>query len=115
MYATYTDYTTYLGGRTAKITSGEWSYYATKATVYMDNLSSLVNATVITDEIKYCCCEVAELLKADEGADHSITSESNDGYSVSYNTERNFNDKVFDIMKFYLSRTGWLYRGVIVC
>jgi len=115
MYATYTDYTTYLSGRKAKLTQTEYPYYGQKATIYMDSIAPNLAAATVTDKIKSCCCEIAEMLKVEESR-NGIQSENNDGYSVSYRTDLPIAVNINSTMQFYLSGTGLLYRGVsVIC
>lgn len=115
MYASYADYTSYLGGRMAKIPQNEFDGWSKKASFYMDSYSSVKNATTASEEIKFCCCEIAELLKSEENIQPGIISENNDGYSVQFDTSLPKEVRVYRIMKFYLLRSGYLFRGVRVC
>ena len=114
MYATYEQYTTYLSGKTPKVDSTEFTYFSNKASIIMDTFSGLKNATVLPDEVISCCCEIVELLKTTENR-QGISSENNDGYSVSYDTAIPVKSMAYSIMNDYLANTGLLYRGCSIC
>ena len=85
------------------------------------------DSTLITDEIKDCCCELVELLyHADsvaqqalqDGAPGPLVSFNNDGQSGAFDlsqstyTEPGKASKVKEIIYRYLGGTGLLYSGV---
>ena len=115
MYASYSDYTTWLSGRTPLILESEFNYYSNAASMYMDRIAPLLSEQTISDEIKACCLEVAEMLKRDF-ARGNVTSESNDGFSVSYDTKMSIDMSIRDKVNFYLGGKGLMYRGVgVIC
>ena len=115
MYASYSDYTTWLSGRTPLILESEFDYYSNTASMYMDRLAPLLKDQTVTDEIKVCCLEVAEMLKKDFTRGN-VTSESNDGFSISYDTKMSIDMSIRDKINFYLGGKGLLYRGVgVIC
>lgn len=120
-YATYSDYTAYLHGRSEVITSLDFPYYATKATqAIRNNTFGNINEASISDEVKYCTCEVAELyynndmMKA-SNSHGAITSEKVGGHSISYadgkTSKAVFDDEVRQVIRDNLMSTGLLYRG----
>ena len=90
-------------------------------------LSRLVaDFNLITDEVKDCTCELAELLyqadtvsqKAAEQGGGLLSSYSNDGQSGTFDlsqssyTEEGKKRKTQEIIYKYLGNTGLLYRGM---
>lgn len=77
-----------------------------------------INTDEVDDNIKMCCCALAELNGEHEQAAaaeiKNINSESVQGYSVSYNTQTSsskiFNKAVRDTIALYLGANA-LYRG----
>ncbi len=80
---------------------------------------------LLTDEVKDCACELAELLyQADRSAQQAavqggvLQSYSNDGESGTFDlsqstfTEEGKAKKISEIIHRYLGNTGLLYRGV---
>ena len=115
MYASYSDYTTWLSGREPLILESEFDYYSNTASMYMDRIAPLLSEQTISDEIKACCLEVAEMLKRDFTRGN-VTSESNDGFSVSYDTKMSIDMSIRDKINFYLGGKGLMYRGVgVIC
>ena len=115
MYASYSDYTTWLSGRAPLIIESEFDYYSNTASMYMDRTAPLLSEQTINDEIKACCLEVAEMLKRDFTRGN-VTSESNDGFSVSYDTSMSIDMSIRDKINFYLGGKGLMYRGVgVIC
>ncbi len=83
------------------------------------------NTRLLTDEVKDCACELAELLyQADKSAQQAaaqggvLQSYSNDGESGTFDlsqstfTEEGKAKKIREIIHRYLGNTGLLYRGV---
>lgn len=115
-YATYTDYTTWLSGRTAKIVATDFPFYANKATRLMDKITvgKTKESLTVLDEMKNCCCELAEMLLAEESRNRNVKSENNDGYSVTYDETQTVDSRAKDICLEYLLDTGLLYKGGIL-
>lgn len=90
VYADQTFYTVqYLQGRSAKISDADFPYFAMQASAQINRfLGSAVPEDAIPEEVRLCCCEVAELLYTGETSEASkkagITSESVQGWSQSY-------------------------------
>ena len=99
MYASYLDYTTWLSGRTPLILESEFDYYSNTASMYMDRIAPLLSEQTISNGIKACCLEVAEMLKRDFTRGN-VTSESNDGFSVSYDTSMSIDMSIRDKINF---------------
>ncbi|MFW9601681.1 MAG: hypothetical protein ACMV1B_05095 [Prevotella sp.] len=115
MYASYSDYTTWLSGREPLILESEFDYYSNTASMYMDRIAPLLSEQTINNGIKACCLEVAEMLKRDFTRGN-VTSENNDGWSVSYDTSMSIDMSIRDKINFYLGGKGLMYRGVgVIC
>ena len=112
---------TYLSGREAVITTA-FSYYAMQASAeikrYID--VNLTDDEEIPESVKYCCCELAELLCKDAQAERQhgsgTLSESVQGWSKSYESSENRKIAMMQAMRAciykWLGNTGLMYRGV---
>ena len=107
----------YLCGRAAVITAA-FDFYARKATQQIKRYTfNHVDESNIPDEVKNCCCEIAEILYSDEHTSETgVSSESVGGWSRSYeSTEAKraaLNQSVRNAVYAWLSNTGLLYRGL---
>lgn len=89
VYADQTFYTEqYLQGRAAKVPAADFPFYARNASVTINSYAGAFPADDIPEEVRLCCCEIAELLCAGETSEASkkagIASESVQGWSQSY-------------------------------
>ena len=127
-YVDFTYYSTSFGGTT--IPEANFIKLERKARVFIDDITfdRLKNdATLITDTVKECLCEIMECnYKLDqeeaETGGKLISSETVDQHSVTYavsDIEKNAVDKsrinfikFYTIARQYLGNTGLLYRGV---
>lgn len=111
-------YSTYLCGREAVITTA-FDFYARKATQEIKRyVFGSIDENNLPDELKHCCCEIAEILYTDEHAfETGVSSESVGGWSRSYEnseTRKSAIDKsIRDSVYAWLSDTGLLYRGIV--
>jgi hypothetical protein len=116
----YTDYVyyqnTYKGDL---IPSNKFELYSRKATQYIKiNTFERIDELDIPDEVKMCCCELAELeYKSDNIAKtDGVTSEKVGEYSVSYESTQTIRDNkqkdMRNVLKLWLANTGLLYRGL---
>lgn len=130
MYADHKYYETgYLLGRPPVIPEDAYPYWEKQAERVLNQytLSRLVaDFNLITDEVKDCTCELAELLyqadtvsqKAAEQGGGLLSSYSNDGQSETFDlsqssyTEEGKKRKTQEIICKYLGNTGLLYRGM---
>ena len=129
MYASYNYYESgYLMGRDPKLSEDEFPLWEKQAERVLNQytFSRLVsNFGLITDEVKDCTCELAELLyQADKSAQQAaeqggiLQSYSNDGESGTFDlsqstfTEEGKAKKTREIIYRYLGNTGLLYAGV---
>lgn len=84
--------------------------YLVRANMYLEELF-LRPPKEIDNKIKYAACEIADMYY--ENAMYSnISSENNDGYSVSIDKRYSVNRKAYFIACRYLANTGLLYRGI---
>ena len=80
-----------------------------RANAYIGTLMLRTPSTV-PNEVKYAVCEIADMYNKEE-LRAGISSENNDGYSVTYDKSRTAENKAYDIAVLYLANTGLLYRG----
>ena len=130
MYADRKYYETgYLLGRSPVIPEDIYPYWEKQAERVLNQytLSRLVaDFNLITDEVKDCTCELAELLyqadtvsqKAAEQGGGLLSSYSNDGQSGTYDLSRSIYTedgkakKIREVIFRYLENTGLLYCGI---
>ena len=129
MYADYGYYTDgYLLGRSPAVPEAVFPYWEKQAERVLNQytFSRLAsNFGLITDDVKDCTCELAELLyQADRTSQQAseqggfLTSFSNDGESGTFDlSQSNFTEegkarKTKEIIYRYLGNTGLLYQGV---
>ena len=119
-FADYSYYASdYCRGVQPKIEMPEFNLYARKATAEIERLT-FGNVTKPADErVKFCCCELAELLYAFDkrSCEHGgVVSESVGGWSKSYGDEESqrqlLSQKVNACVRSWLAGTGWLFSGV---
>ena len=114
MYADYSYYSTNYHG--SLIPQAEYGYYGEKSSAKLDFFTfGRIGSGSVTDQIRSAACEVAEVMyQADKrrvnGAE--VTSENNDGYSVSYahtsgaDPKRAADKDLYDAAYTYLAQTG---------
>ena len=129
MYTSYNYYESgYLMGRDPKLSEDEFPLWEKQAERVLNQytFSRLAsNFGLITDDVKDCACELAELLyQADKSTQQAaeqggiLQSYSNDGESGSFDvsqstfTEEGKAKKTREIVYRYLGNTGLLYAGV---
>ena len=114
----YTD--EYLQGRNPTISAG-FNYYARNASKIIDlyTFGRLEGVGGIPKDVKFCCCELAELIFENETQSRDIgnkTSERIGSYSVSFSSKADsedaFKSKQYDIVIKWLGNTGLCYRGL---
>lgn len=129
MYVNYGYYESkYLLGREPTVPEDDFMFWE-KQTERVLNQYTFGRLTAdtefLTDEVKDCACELAELLyQADRSAQQAavqggvLQSYSNDGESGTFDlsqstfTEEGKAKKISEIIHRYLGNTGLLYRGV---
>ena len=89
VYADLTFYTNeYLQGRSAKITAADFPFFARNASMTINSYAGTFPSDAIPEEVRLCCCEIAELLYTGETSEANskagIASESVQGWSQSY-------------------------------
>ena len=117
MKVEYSFYTDTYGGD--EISEDDWQRIAQKAEQRLDSYtfgrcSGDWKGESWCNRAKCAVCEMSEILYADEKR-NGKTSESTDGYSVSYDTEKSLSDTLYDVARVYLGDTGLLYAGVDSC
>lgn len=119
-YADETFYNSnYLCGKQAVITVA-FDYYARQATQIIRQYTfDRIDTDNITEEVKMCCCDIAELIFNAEQADSKsggVTSATVGDVSESYESAESRQQlllqKINTAIKTWLSGTGLLYRGV---
>lgn len=113
-YSFYTD--TYGGNR---IPQDDWQRISQKAEQRLDSYtfgrcSGDWEGESWCKRAKCAVCEMSEILYTDEKR-KGKTSESTDGYSVSYDTGKSLAGTLYDVARVYLGDTGLLYAGVRSC
>lgn len=113
MIITMTDILTFYGemyGGDCKIPTAEFPLWERRAEFELARITGGRSAGTEDDRVKLCICEMAELLFT-ESRREGISSENNDGYSVTYE-KGDIKRKLCEIAKTQLSSTDFLYRGV---
>ena len=117
-YADYDFYTDKYLGRIIP-NENDFAYYALRASEIIDN-KTFGRINEITPAVQLACCAAADELYSDAStrakAASGVSSESVDGYSVSYrayNTEaeKAAEKRVNAAIKRYLGSTGLMFRG----
>lgn len=93
--------------------------YEYKARTELDNFTfgRLKKLESHNEEIQACVCEMSEYLYTEDQRpkDNGISSESTDGYSVTYQkakSQGNISRDLYQIATKHLAFSGYLYRGV---
>lgn len=116
--AFYTD--EYLQGRNPTISAG-FNYYARGASKIIDlyTFGRLEEVEDIPKNVKFCCCELAELIFENETQSRDTgnkTSERIGSYAVGFSSKADsedaFKSKQYDIVIKWLGNTGLCYRGL---
>ena len=109
----------YLCGRDSALEES-FLYYAAKASQKIDQYTygRLKSGWDVTDDVKICCCELAEYLYSCDDKEKQtagLKSYSNDGDSGTFDTESFSREekekKIRSIIRAYLSDSGILYQG----
>lgn len=117
-YADYDFYTDKYLGRIIP-NENDFAYYALRASEIIDN-KTFGRINEITPAVQLACCAAADELYSDASARakaaSGVSSESVDGYSVSYRAydteaEKAAEKKVNAAIKQYLGSTGLMFRG----
>lgn len=122
VYADYNFYTNeYLAGKSAAVTAADFTFYARSASAIIDRYThGNINADSVPEQVKYCCCELAELIHTADTSEAAkkagIASESVQGWSQSYENSESRKNVLRvsqkDCIYKWLSNTGLLYSGV---
>lgn len=111
----------FLLGRKPVISTG-FGFYARSASKIMNSLTfgRIDKLNVLTDDIKMCCCEIAERCYTNEKehkASGGKTSEKIGTYSATFSDKALSDTDIsaadaYRIINKWLSETGLLYRGI---
>ena len=125
VYADYNYYTAeYLAGKSAAVAAADFPFYARKASAEINRYThGNIRAEDIPEEVKMCCCELAEQMYAADTSEASqkegISSESVQGWSQSYESSEArktaLRGSQRECIYKWLGNTGLLYSGVRVC
>ncbi len=114
MYLNYSDYKKY-GGKLEQNAFDRFEFQAEKL-IDIHTQSRLLGtpSTSVPNEVKRCMMELIDYVANNSvnGALKSIQSESNDGYTVSYSSNKNASVEIYDIIYTYLSETDLMYMGI---
>ncbi len=108
----------YLQGKAAAITAAFPYYFREASQVIKKYVLDNIDDENLPEEVRMCCCEIAELAYKRDQSEQSdgVSSESVQGWSKSYEStesRRNAFDKaVRECIYKWLSGTGLLYRGI---
>lgn len=114
-YADFTYYHEEYGG--AQIKPEDFARSIKYATAFVDRVTfgRIRKLSTVPDFVKDATCAAAERFDLfRKRSDQDIKSESNDGYSVSYQdagTREGMEKDALESVKMYLSGSGLLYRG----
>lgn len=128
MYVNYGYYESkYLLGREPTVPEDDFMFWEKQTERVLNQYTFgrlTADTELLTDEVKACACELAELLyQADKSAQQAavqggvLQSYSNDGESGTFDlshstfTEEGKAKKIREIIHRYLGNTGLLYRG----
>ena len=105
----------YLCERKEAISTASFNFYSKKASA---RIRAVINQEpeTIPEELKMCCCEVAELIYKSEQQTTGVSSESVGGWSKSFEsseaTIKNTDKLITQSIKEWLCDTGLLFAGV---
>lgn len=112
------DYAFYQESYKGTLPETDFTRLAVKASAYLDRvtfgrLSDVADAAVL-NQAKLACCAVADAMLANEQG--GVTSESNDGISVTYvegsGPAKKDGKRLREAVELFLGGTDLLYRGV---
>lgn len=108
----------YLQGKAAVITAAFPYYFREASRVIKKYVFDNIDDENPPEEVRMCCCEIAELAyKQDQSAQSDgVSSESVQGWSKSYESTESrrqaYSNAVKECIYKWLSGTGLLYRGI---
>lgn len=109
----YTDYQFYIEVYNGTMPETSFERRVVAASAYIRKITfDRVSENDIPDEVKYACCAVCDVIDDIESAKvagKTVKSESNDGYSVTFETDTL--DRLYDAAYLYLEPTGLLSMG----
>lgn len=98
----------------------EFNRYARRASAIVDQvtygrLTSIANDDIPEEVYEATCALVDKLYDLENSVGSTLTSESNDGYSVSFRDtgdDQKQRKELYATIRTYLDNTGLLYRGI---
>ena len=99
-----------------KVPSNQFPYYSNRATEMVDSIISgdHLEGDDITIDVKKCTCAVMDIVYGFDN-EKELSSETVGSYKRSFKDDgiKQSNDqKVYNVVMKYLSKTGLMYRGV---
>lgn len=114
-YVDFSYYQNTYHGNVLKATDFENAELEAEAFVNAVTFGRIRKLPEIPECVKNAVCAVAEIIhRRNEKQNNTVSSESNDGYSVSYVTATNDEDyrkELLSKVKMWLSGTGLMYKG----
>jgi len=112
MYLTFEEYKGY-GGTLSDAEFGRFNFRA-ECEINNATFDRCKSLSPIPEEVKRCCFELVTYLSknAQGGAASSVSSFSNDGYSISYTDKQTAQEQISGIIYTYLVGTDLLHCGV---
>ncbi len=107
----FKDYLNLYSQEGSEIPEKSFQFFLAKAENFLNGLTmGRISRICETEEVKRCACEIAEIYY--KGSQRlGISSENNDGYSVSYDAVA-CDKAAAELAILYLENTGLLYRGI---
>ncbi len=106
------DYNFYIENGNSKIPSAEFPLWETRGEYCLLGYVNSPLEEIDAPGLKPCVCHISDLLY-ENGKRLGISSENNDGYSVSYENSP-IEMEILRIVKLYFGNTNYLYRGGII-
>ena len=106
------DYNFYIENGNSKIPSAEFPLWETRGEYCLLRYVNSPLEEIDASGLKPCICHISDLL-FEENKRLGISSENNDGYSVSY-ANSPIDTEILRTVKLYLGNTNYLYKGGIV-
>lgn len=113
----YADYMYYLESYHGVMPAADFSRHCERASDYLDRITiGRAELNRENDALKRACCAVADAMLLCEKGGGVISSESNDGVTVTYATSvsnmPSDNQRLYEAAASCLAWTGLLFRGV---
>ena len=106
------DYNFYIENGNSKIPPAEFPLWETRGEFYLLRYVNCPLDKIDAPGLKPCICHISDLLYG-ENKRLGISSENNDGYSVSY-ANSPIDKEILRTVMLYLGNTKYLYKGGII-